>query len=778
MCYNLTVINLNHPMIHRYTSRLATVGTAVALFLTLIPSALAAGWVPITSSGTSSDLLAVDCVSSKICTAVGVSGAIVRSTDKKTWSAVTSPVSTDLNAIDFHSTTGIAVGSNGVLLRSTDSGSTWTQVGSGVTTEYLYAVKMVSASTGWAAGEDGKLLKTTDAGVNWSVVATAPMVDYRSLDATSTTHVWAGGKSGLLYKSTDGGTSWTAQTSGVSGIIAVIDMYSSNVGYFGGENRAFARTANGGTLWTSITLTDFGTTETVTGLQFYTSTHGTVVGSSGKITALSSGGSTQSSTTSATGLFGLSVVAAGAQVAVGSGGVITIIDNYGPNAPTNFTTTSISNDTTPTFTWTAATDDESAIMSYWLSINGAAAVNVGLSTSHTVTSVISAGVHTAVIYAVDGGANIGSNSTTLTFTIDTTNPTVGSVSPTTAIVGTATQFVVIASDTNGVSSCTLYLNSVSTGAMTYDATGATYYRSHTFSTAGTYSAYASCTDTVGNSVAGATGSVTVSTAATTATTTTTTDTTAPTVGSITPTSVTQNVATTIYATYSDSFGVTSCVLYVDGASHGAMSLSGGRASLSRTPSSAGSYSAHIKCYDAAGNVGTGATTTITVSVATTTATTTQVDSDSLIKMACADGADVNDPCRAVYYYDGKRHAFPNEKVFYSWYENFDNVIIVTDDFMSSITLGFNITYRPGSTMVKFQSLNTVYCVDKGGVLRGITSEDVASSIFGSDWNTQVDDISDAFYGNYTFGDVIDNTSDFDPTAVYNATTTIAADLKR
>ena len=761
-------------MIHKFVSRAATAGAAVALFFGAASSALASGWTPITSSGTTQDLGGIDCVTADICVAVGSNGAIVRTTDKKTWAAVTSPVATDIVSIDFYSSTvGVAVGASGVLLRSTDSGATWTQVSSGVTTEYLYAVKMGSSTTGWAAGEDGKMLKTTDGGANWSVVTTAPLIDYRSLDATSATAVWAGGKNGALYKSTDGGTTWTLLTTGTTEAIDTIDMYSSSVGYMGGTNRMFEKTTDGGTTWTAVTLTGFDATEIVRGVQFYTSTYGTAVGLNGHLAALSASGATQTTITGAAGLTGVVTYTAGIQYATGMGGAIAIFDTYAPDVPTNLSTTAVTNDTTPTFTWTASADDESSVTAYWISVDGGAAVNAGSGTSYALTSALTSGAHTATIYAEDAAGNDSSASSAISFTVDTTNPTVGTVSPTTATAGTATQFTVTASDTNGIGSCTLYLNSSSAGTMTYDSTSGTYYKSYTFSSAGTYSAYAYCTDSAGNSVAGSTTSVTV--AAATSSSTSSSDTTAPTVGSISISSVTEDTSNSYSVTYSDSVGVTSCTLYVGGSSAGSMTLSGSTASKSYTFSSTGSYTVYVKCSDAAGNIGTGSSKTVTVSAASTTAAS-EATSGDLIKTDCGSSTDVNDPCRAVYYYDGKRHAFPNENVYFSWYDNFDNIVIVTDDFMQSITLGINVTYHPGSTMVKFQSLNTVYCVAAGGELRGIASESIATSIFGSDWNTQIDDISDAFHGNYSYGDVIDNTSDFDPDAVYASIDTIAENL--
>jgi len=137
--------------------------------------------------------------------------------------------------------------------------------------------------------------------------------------------------------------------------------------------------------------------------------------------------------------------------------------------------------------------------------------------------------------------------------------------------------------------------------------------------------------------------------------------------------------------------------------------------------------------------------------------------NSLIKLACVGSTAANDPCRSVYFYasDGKRHAFPNDKVFFTWFDNFDSVKEVSASFMSSLPLGKNVTYHPGTKMVKFQTVPTVYAVSKKGELHAITSEQIATELYGATWNKQIDDISDSFFGNYTFGVKINSTSDYD-----------------
>lgn len=140
----------------------------------------------------------------------------------------------------------------------------------------------------------------------------------------------------------------------------------------------------------------------------------------------------------------------------------------------------------------------------------------------------------------------------------------------------------------------------------------------------------------------------------------------------------------------------------------------------------------------------------------------EVLSDSLVKLHCLSNASVNDPCKAVYFYasDGKRHAFPNEKVFYTWFTDFSSVKEVSADFLSSLTLGKNVTYHPGTKLVKFQTVPTVFAVSVKGVLHPIDSESVAVNLYGPDWNTKVDDISDVFFGNYSIGSKIQTSADY------------------
>jgi N-acetylmuramoyl-L-alanine amidase len=117
---------------------------------------------------------------------------------------------------------------------------------------------------------------------------------------------------------------------------------------------------------------------------------------------------------------------------------------------------------------------------------------------------------------------------------------------------------------------------------------------------------------------------------------------------------------------------------------------------------------------------------------------------------------------AVYYYgsDSKRHAFPNRGTYDSWYNgDFSKVKIISDTQLGSIALGNNMTYKPGVRMIKLQYDPRVYAVDENAVLRFVTSESVAWALYGENWSKFIDDLSDAFFINYTIGEPIYSLAD-------------------
>lgn len=340
---------------------------------------------------------------------------------------------------------------------------------------------------------------------------------------------------------------------------------------------------------------------------------------------------------------------------------------------------------------------------------------------------------------------------------------ISTVSPGSATNGIAVSLSAnVSSSAGSISNCNLYVDNDDKGAMSLS--GGTASKSFTFPSSQIYTVFVFCRDSAGNFNSGPNTAVWAKGGSSGG------DSIAPTVGSISPSLATSGNSISFSALASDNIGVTSCNLFIAGVDQGAMSVSSGVASKTHSFTSIGTFSAYAQCKDAAGNIGTGLLSTVNVSVApvpvpSLTPTPTPTIQGSLIKLECPVGALSDHPCKAVYYsgLDGKRHAFPNEKVFFTWYSNFESVQIVTQAKMSSLVLGKNVTYRPGSRMLKFPTVPMVYAVSKGGILRWVKTETDAISLYGTQWSTKVDDLSEAFFLDYKYG------LDITPSAVYSVT---------
>ncbi len=125
--------------------------------------------------------------------------------------------------------------------------------------------------------------------------------------------------------------------------------------------------------------------------------------------------------------------------------------------------------------------------------------------------------------------------------------------------------------------------------------------------------------------------------------------------------------------------------------------------------------------------------------------------------------------------DGKRYVFPNSASYFSWYADFSTVKTVSAEELASYMIGGNVTYRPGTRMVKIQTDPKVYAISKGGTLRHVGSEAIATCLFGANWNVQIDDVPDAFFVDYEIGAPIAQCSDYDTGAERVAAPTIGAD---
>lgn len=253
------------------------------------------------------------------------------------------------------------------------------------------------------------------------------------------------------------------------------------------------------------------------------------------------------------------------------------------------------------------------------------------------------------------------------------------------------------------------------------------------------------------------------------------DTTGPTVGYVSPLVAQYTVPQTFRVSATDASGVASCDLVVSSIYQTPMIYNASN-SLWEVSYTFITYrsanSIRAVCFDTAGNKTTGPSRVMTVMdapIVVPPADTTPpvgdgstidatdltpaeltLSSPVLIKTVCPGGESAAHPCRTVYFLDnvGVRHAFPNEKAYFTWYSGWDNINLIADEAMAAITLGRNVRYHPGVRMVKFPSVPTVYFVGAHGLLTPVATEAVAASMYGSNWNQYIDDLSEVFVTNY------------------------------
>lgn len=132
---------------------------------------------------------------------------------------------------------------------------------------------------------------------------------------------------------------------------------------------------------------------------------------------------------------------------------------------------------------------------------------------------------------------------------------------------------------------------------------------------------------------------------------------------------------------------------------------------------------------------------------------------------------------AVYYFgkDGFRYVFPNDKTYFTWYTNFDDVKWLTDADLGKLQIGGNVTYKPGVKMIKINSDPKTYAVGENGALHWVSTEAAAIALYGSNWNTKIDDVPDGFFSNYTMDSDIETADDFVPASETAAASDIDSD---
>jgi photosystem II stability/assembly factor-like uncharacterized protein len=145
-------------------------------------------------------------------------------------------------------TEGWAVGDAGLISRTTDGGTTWTDADSG-TTRQLNAVWGNGASSVWTVGNGGVILRWN--GTTWAAQDSGVTVDLMAIHGVDATNVYAAGESTTILKYD--GTTWTDEgTPGAQNVLlrGVFAADASNIWVVGNGGRTIK---GDGTSWANQT---------------------------------------------------------------------------------------------------------------------------------------------------------------------------------------------------------------------------------------------------------------------------------------------------------------------------------------------------------------------------------------------------------------------------------------------------------------------------------------------------------------------------------------------
>ncbi len=240
-------------------------------------------WVP-QVSGTSNTIVDISAVSADIAFAIGYGyedrtgtfAFFLKTTNGgATWTyqAFDSSMLIRMSKVTAADATNIWVAGYGAsgptYLKSSDSGSTWTVLNTGIEGNGhfdTYGFRAIDTNNVWAVGgmrstdySQGFVINTTDGGTNWSIKYFGPIV-WQDVSTIGTQDVWIVGNQYFYYppinkfvcsRSTDGGSSWSDVSLG-SSRPHVIEAMDSNTLWTMETGRIW-KTIDGGTNWSMQT---------------------------------------------------------------------------------------------------------------------------------------------------------------------------------------------------------------------------------------------------------------------------------------------------------------------------------------------------------------------------------------------------------------------------------------------------------------------------------------------------------------------------------------------
>lgn len=186
----------------------------------------------------------------------------------------------------------VAVGSQGVILKSDNGGNTWRKIRS-ANNKHLYNVQFTTNKIGYAIGDT--FLKTEDAGESW-FTPKIPDESYptpTNLFFVNSDVGFVFGANGKIFKTTNGGLYWKSKNFGYTGFSSAY-FFNESKGFIVGGSKTLIKTLDGGETWAKIDLGIEGLSSFIdfTKIYFANDLIGFISGNNGEIIKTIDGGNT------------------------------------------------------------------------------------------------------------------------------------------------------------------------------------------------------------------------------------------------------------------------------------------------------------------------------------------------------------------------------------------------------------------------------------------------------------------------------------------------------
>ncbi|MBN1186059.1 MAG: T9SS type A sorting domain-containing protein [Bacteroidales bacterium] len=227
--------------------------------LVCVPMLLKAQWTSV-NSGTTSNLFAMNFFNSTHGAIVGEDGLVLMTTDGgSTWADKSIPVTMIGDLFDVsmvNTTTAYVVGTSGIIYKTFDGGNTWAeQHWAGDLSPYrLYSVYFIDENKGWATGMGGSVINVTSASDTiWDDQTTSECFYWNhSIFFINENVGWVVGQYETIDKTTDGGQTWQGLHAATDPGVDFQEVFfiNENKGWIGASDGEVWITEDGGENWT------------------------------------------------------------------------------------------------------------------------------------------------------------------------------------------------------------------------------------------------------------------------------------------------------------------------------------------------------------------------------------------------------------------------------------------------------------------------------------------------------------------------------------------------